>query len=460
LTITGTGTTDGSGGTIQNISTRGLEALNTAMLSLKNMNFVSANSSADGGSAGSCDDLIITGCNAAIYLSSVSGATLDNLSLTGTMVENGITAINVSNFKLDNSLLEGCGNETHESCVEAQNLSGTSTVNNTEIRFSATDAFAVLNTDVSWNLTISNSIFRDSQTLLGGGTNINGEGGFQFRNWSTAAGAPSATINILNSQFLRLRTQGIQVFSGDDAIINLDVVGSTIDSQADIGTGIDINADDTSTLNFNIVNNPTIQSRGGAAVNITSFLSGHIEGRVNNNSDIEVLGGAGIPIRILPQETSTAIVEVSGNTVSNVNGNEDTVVDVQSRFQSARADVTITGNTISGEPTGIAGINLIGGSSAANETNITCANVANNNVTNAAGNTLRAFRVRVSDLDNTSDPRVFLEGFSTTVANTWATKGNTPADAAEVAVSLSGTATAPSAPPGGTCQVVDTPSDF
>ena len=211
------------------------------------------------------------------------------------MVENGVTAIGVANFKFDNSVIDGPGNEVHESGIEAQNLSGTATVNNTEIRFSETDAFAVTNTDTSVNLTISGSTFRDSQTVSSGGAvNTNGEGGFQFRSFSVIAGQPSATINITSSSFLRLRTQAVQVFAQDDTIINLDITGSTLDSQADIGTGIDINSDDTATFSFNILNNPTIQSRGGAAVNITSFLDSHMERRVNNNTDIEVLGLAGI----------------------------------------------------------------------------------------------------------------------------------------------------------------------
>jgi hypothetical protein len=467
--VNGTGTTDGSGGTIQNTTTRGADIQTAESILLKNMNFTNANSSVDGGSAGACDDLVITGCNSAIYLNGVTTlATFDNLNLTGTMVENGVTAIGVANFKFDNSVIDGAGNEVHESGIESQNLSGTATVNNTEIRFSETDAFAVTNTDTNVNLTINGSTFRDSQTQSSGGpVNTNGEGGFQFRSLSVAAGSPTATINIVNSSFLRLRTQAIQPFAQDDTILNIDITGCTLDSQADIGTGIDINSDDTATVSFNIVSNPTIQSRGGAAVNITSFLDSHMEGRLNNNPDIEVLGGAGIPVRLVAQETSDMIVEINGNTVSNVNGTEDTAIDVQSRFQTARVDATITNNIVTGEPSGVAGINLISGSSTAGESNITCGDVANNNVTNAAANVTRAHRIRISDLSNTN--RLFLEGFvdgGATATNdteaTWNARGNLPVSAAgnEVTASLTGTAVGPSAPPGGVCLAVDTPTDF
>ncbi len=135
------------------------------------MNFTNANSTVDAGAGGVCDDLVSVNCNAAVYMNGVTTlATLDNLNITGTMVENGINLLNVANFKLDNSVLDGCGNDANqEVCVKAQNLSGTSTVNSTEIRFSETESFVVINTDVSWNLTMSGSTIRDTQTVSAGG---------------------------------------------------------------------------------------------------------------------------------------------------------------------------------------------------------------------------------------------------------------------------------------------------
>jgi hypothetical protein len=483
FTVTGIGTTDGSGGTIQNITTRGAEFIGVASVVLKNMDFTNANNSVDGGAAGVCDGLSITGCNSAIYLSGITTlATLDNLNVTGTMVENGITAINVANFKLDNSLVSGAGNEPLETGVKAQNLSGTVTFNNTTVQFSEADNVNVVNNDVNVNLTINGSSFNDTQTQSAGGlANTNGEGGFFFQLFSRAsligsvtptANVPTATINVINSSFVRNLTQGIQVFSSDDAILNIDITGCNIDSTtAAVGTGIDLNSAGTSTYSFNVTNNPHIQSNGGAAVNLTSFDTSHFEGRVNNNPDIEVLSGPGIPVRLVGQDGSAMIVEINGNTISNVNGTENTTVDVQSRFGATRVDATITNNAITGEAAGTAGIDLITGSSASGENTITCGDVSGNNVTNAAGNTIRAFRVRVSDLDGTSNPLIYLEGFVSgatrlaSVENTWNGRSNLPSSAGGSEVLYSetlspGNPTAPSAPPGGVCQQVDTPSDF
>ena len=99
------GATGGSGGTIQNISTRGGEFITTKALSLKNVNFTNANTT-DGGT---CTDLSTAGCNAAIYLSGVTTVTLDNLNVTGTTAQEGINGLNVSTFSLTNSTLANCG---------------------------------------------------------------------------------------------------------------------------------------------------------------------------------------------------------------------------------------------------------------------------------------------------------------------------------------------------------------
>jgi mucin-19 len=94
------------------------------------------------------------------------------------------------------------------------------------------------------------------------------------------------------------------------------------------------------------------------------------------------------------------------------------------------------------------------------ETNQIYANIANNNLTVPGG--VNLLRLRVSELDNTHDPRIFLQGFVEGGAGieddavaTWNSNGNTPGGtASNIAVSLSGTATGPSA---GTAQTPTNP---
>lgn len=461
LTITGTGTTGGSGGLIQNITARGIELLNTALVNIANLNLLNANTT--NGAAG--DDFNHTGANSAIFMNGVATAVFENIDITGTIADNGITGINVSNFQLNNSLITGAGNGAHESGIEFTNLSGTSSLTNTEIALSETNSLDIVNTDVNLNLTLNNVIFRDTQS-----SGI-GEGGLQFRSFSSAAGTPTTNIDIIDSDFLRIRTQAIQIIGEDDSVISVDITNSVIDSQTGIGAGIDINGNDTSTVRFNIIGNPTIRSSGGAAINITSFISANVMGRIANNANISnynnvdtsVTGAYGSNVRLLAQENSHLTVAVTGNTMAQGAGNNSAAVDVIAREGSARLDLTLTGNTITqADPATLAAINLQSGASSGSniETNQIYANIANNNLTVPGG--VNLLRLRVSELDNTHDPRIFLQGFVEGGAGieddavaTWNGNGNTPlGTASNIAVSLSGTATGPSA---GTAQTPTNP---
>jgi hypothetical protein len=453
LTVTGTGTTDGTGGTIQNMTTRGLEFISASNINLKNMNLISANNTADGGGAGACDDLVIGSCNAAIYLSGVSTISLDNVDLSGTMVENGITGLNVSNLTMNNCTINGAGDEAHESGMEVQNLSGVCSITNTNITFSETNSLDIVNTDVNLTLTIDGSTFSDTQTVSsGGGTNNNGEGGFQFRSFSSAAGIPVSNVKIKNSSFLRIRTQGIQAIAEDDSKLNIDITNCTINSFADIGAGIDINGNDNSEVNFNVIGNPVIQSRGGAGVNVTSFLDAKVMGRVNDNPSIMVngSGAGGSGVRAVAQETSDLVIQAKNNTVTMGAANNSAPIDMQARFQTARIDITLDNNTLDADPLAVAAINIIAGSSNPDETNPRVfANIINNDI--VAGGSPNVLRLRVSDLDGTTNPLMFLQGFveggggiEDDAVATWNGNLNTPAaTTSNIAVSLTGTATGP-----------------
>ena len=105
LTVTGTGTTDGSGGTIQNNSTRGIEIINaTGGISLKNMNLTNSSTT----DAAVATDSNTASLNAAIYLNSVNDVVLDNLNISGTNQE-GIIGVTVNNFALNNSTIDQAG---------------------------------------------------------------------------------------------------------------------------------------------------------------------------------------------------------------------------------------------------------------------------------------------------------------------------------------------------------------
>lgn len=454
LHITGTGAVDGSGGTIQNIGVRGIELINTAEVSIANVALTNANLT-----HGTSTDLDVSNSNAAIYLSGVNGASLDNVDIDGA-ADSGVVGINVADFVMSDSTITQAGNAVHESGLEFSNLSGDSSISNTDISFSETNGLDIINTDVDLNLVLDNVTIRDSQTVTGGGPlNPNGDGGLQVRSFSSAAGAPVTNIDIIDSDFVRLRTQAIQIIGDDDSIVSVDIVNNLIDSEATIGTGIDLNAGGTSQYAFNVIGN-TVTSRGGNAINVTAFGGADIEGRINDN--IVVANAIGAGVRIVPQDNgSTAIVEVRNNSITMGTGNSSAAIEAQARFGDARLDLTLDDNILDSNTTALADINITAGSSAAGETNQVYANIINNDV--LAGGPTNLLRLRTSDLDGTSDPRIFLDGFveggpglDDDAVATWNANGNTPvATAANIVVSQTGGATAPGA---GVALVPDNPT--
>jgi hypothetical protein len=176
-------------------------------------------------------------------------------------------------------------------------------------------------------------------------------------------------------------------------------------------------------------------------------------GRVNANSNITVngTGAGGSGVRAVAQETSNMIIQIKDNNITMGAGNNSQPLDIISRFQSARLDATIDNNNLDADPAALSEINVQSGSSASGEMNLLYIHILNNDV--LAGGAPNVLRLRVSDLDGTSDPRIFLTGFveggpgiEDDAVATWNAKLNTPAvTTATVAVSLTGTATAPSA---------------
>jgi hypothetical protein len=115
LTVTGTGTTNGSGGTIQNITERGIELIGTGPVSLANIALNNANTTdsttalVDLSSAANL--LNPQAANGAITVDGVNGLTLDNIDIAGT-AQMGIAGRNVTNFQLKNSSITNAGNGT------------------------------------------------------------------------------------------------------------------------------------------------------------------------------------------------------------------------------------------------------------------------------------------------------------------------------------------------------------
>lgn len=434
LSVTGTGTTDGSGGTIQNISARGGEFITTKALSLKNINFTNANTS-DGGT---CTDLSTAACNAAIYLSGVTTVTLDNINVTGTTSQQAINGLNVSAFTLTNSTLANCGSSgsVEEGCIKMRELTGTCSITGSELSFPGQDVVEIVNTaGPALTLNVSNSILRDSQSSSAGGN------GLQVRSQGTA----SMVVNVTSSSFLRLRTNGLQATAINSASNDVDITGSTFDPGTGTMIGMDLDADNTGNLVFNVQNNPTIYSRNGPAINVFGDTNAVIQGRINNNPDVQVKNNVGSNvgsgIRANVNKDATAKIEVKNNVV-NV-GSDDAGIDLSAIGKTAAnpggatntLDATVTGNNVTIGATSTYGIIILSATNAA-DTNALCANVGTNAITRNPSS-IASFRARVPSASGFFR----MEGFVTNAEATWNAKGNTPTSAGGSEVSFGGSGT-------------------
>jgi hypothetical protein len=434
LTVNGSGTTDGSGGVIQNISARGAEFITTKALTLKNINFTNANTT-DGGT---CTDLSTAACNAAIYLSGVTGVTLDNLNVTGTTSQEAINGLNVSTFSLNNSTLANCGTSgsIEEGCIKMRELTGTCSITGSDLNFPGQDVVEIVNTvGPALTLNVSGSQFRDSQSSSAGGN------GIQARSQGTA----SMVLNITNNQFLRLRTNGVQATAINSASNDVDITNNTFDPNTGTMIGIDLDADNTGNLVFNVQNNPKIYSRNGPAVNVFGDTNAVINGRISNNPDVQVKNNVGSNvgsgIRANLNKDATAKLEIQNNVV-NI-GSDDAGIDLSAIGKTTAnpgggtntLDATVTGNSVTIGATSTYGIIILSATNAA-DNNALCANVGTNAITRNPSS-IASFRARVPSATGFFR----MNNFVTNAEATWNAKGNTPISAGGSEVSFGGSGT-------------------
>ena len=423
FSVTGDGATAASGGTIQNISGRGIDINSTDNVSLSFMDLTNT-ALADGPS--NCTGLVNSGCAAAIHLANVNIVDLDGLNINGS-TQIGINGLNVVDFTLGNSLVTNAGDEVNEGVLQIFELTGTSAITNSTLSFPSERVAFIKNSTGTLDLTISGSIFSDSQSSGMGadGLEVNASG----------TAAIDLTIDTA-SQFVRNRTNGLQVLADGDSAVAVSSTGSSFDRETGIGLGVDLSAAGNALLDFDVTGSPVINGRNANAFN--SFVSGFsvTRGRLDNNSDIQVGGPStsGLGVRLNLNETATATYDVSNNTISNIGF--DAGIQTLARGGTGRMDAQISGNSVAVDPGGLSLYNIW---VHAQDNNTLCANVISNSNT---GFPIAAFRERTS----TAGASVFLQNFNTSATVTWNNNGNTPADS--VSSSNNGTLGA------GTCTTV------
>src|SRR5262249_6537841 len=329
---------------------------------------------------------------AAINMSSVTGATFDHLNINGNGgpggVQAGINGQNVSNLTLSNSTVTGFGDESNESVVMLWDLTGTSSITNSTFGLVPGDTTGGTNlVDIrgdtgTLTLNVTGSTFQNTRDSTNGSAGI----------IVTSVSNQTVNLNVSNSDFLNLKTSGVETIARDTSTMNVNITdggttgnGNVFDPQGGLMRAIGLNTEDTAHQNFNINRNGLIKGSGGPIINVFGINNAVIHGRIDNNSNIQGGGdgAAGSPINIHPEDNSAATVDVSNNAISQV-GNDPGIFgtshgDGQTAL-SATLDLTIHSNTIaiaSTNPGGVPGIDTRAGANNG-DTIKTCVDVANN----------------------------------------------------------------------------------
>ncbi|WP_164489993.1 Calx-beta domain-containing protein [Runella sp. SP2] len=413
--ITGTSTTDASGGTLTNISGRGIEIRNATNVTLKNMNLPSANSSSDGGFDTSCDEDDVSSCFAAIYMNVASNVTLNNIDI-GATKEHGIMGLSVSNLTMENCTATGNGDapSEDESALKFRNLSGTCSITGSTFQTSAVRNFHLINNTGTLNLTVNNCIFNDPS----------GADCFEARTQGSAA----ATINLTNSRFQRAGTKGIQIIAEGSSNLSANINNCKVERFGTPMAGIEVGSVGTATINYNIVNCTDIEAANEVAVLSSTFNTSRLNGRLNNNTNITHNHTAATifsTIRMLHEQNGLAKYEIKNNAnIGLVNG-EGTIQGIArvGTTLASRLDFFVEGNTLTRDAISLEGVELrMGGTGAANDEIITlCSDVLANNVNGPSGT--RAIRVR--DLDPISGDLILQGSNGPDVPTYWTARGNT-----------------------------------
>ena len=420
--VTGTGSTAGSGGTIQNISLRGAEFISCANVTLKNMNFTNANNSSTVMSDAEDDN---TNSYGALHFKTVSGGVnLDNILITGTTNSVGINLNDVNNFVLSNSTITGCGSANGGNAnvggIFALNLRGTSSITNTNVNDSWGRGFFGFNGQLSQNptlnLTVTGSQFKNSFNKS------NGDSNFIFQ----AKGTTNNTLVFKKNDFSNSKTTGLALNFSGSSINTVQIGGTNASTDANTinaaasspgSNGLSLQVTGNAAVNYNIINN-TLKSSYNAlyACSVGNQGSGTIKGRINNNT---IDGGGSTSssngISVAAYGNAKHITEIANNIITNAanygifsEANDNAVL------SAGRIDASITNNNISVANNAYTHIGVVAYADNASSTMISAAKVTGNIVNSASGLAAGNFDV----LSQGPSCKVILQGNTAYVSGT------------------------------------------
>jgi uncharacterized repeat protein (TIGR01451 family) len=340
FTVNGTGTSDGTGGTIQSTTNRGADFNNATNITLKNMHFTNAGTTdLDSDNSGlSTGDNLAT--NAAINLISVTTVTLDDVIISGGE-EQGINGNTVSSFNLTNSSITNVGNAADEDNIHFYNMSGTCAITNTTLTHTSGGGDDNLNLQMQSG-TLTLTISGGSAVGTAGGVNQLGSGYlFGIR------GTSNATINITNGSSTNNFSGGIVADAFDTATMNLNVTNSTSSGNND---DLSVSAGDSSNVNLNATGNTLSAVATGDFVPLgllgSALDTGYTFDAVISGNTISVANGLASDGIVVNNAGGGAInASITGNTITYA-GTQRAILVQAGQDGNGTNNITITGNSI------------------------------------------------------------------------------------------------------------------
>jgi large repetitive protein len=281
FTVNGTASTAGSGGTVQNYTSRGISVVSSPNVTLKNMNFTGNGTAGTGVVAANCADAlnqsisgIPAGCQANVYLDSATTVVLNNVKANQSKAI-GILGHAVNGLTLTNVEAQQNGDEVFEDGVQLVNQIGTVTVTGGTFKDNAARSFEVQNNTGSPTVNISGATMGNTNNPLNSGTTpttataadtlllaTNGSNGITMTSVITGS-----TFSKIYGRAINVNTEGNtnqNVTFGQTGAGN----GNTV-SQVSYGT--DINGTTSGNVTYSIVNN-TFTTVSGAVTAGTRTL--------------------------------------------------------------------------------------------------------------------------------------------------------------------------------------------
>ena len=345
FSVSGSGTTGGSGGTITNTTGDGIVLNTTGAVSLANM--IIGDGSASAGEAPDATNLIAGHGISATDVTGAPGLTINNLLVARTG-GHGIDGTRVTGLSLANSSFLNNGDGAGDDALHfgasggPDGLFGTATIGNTVVDGFAQAGLAVHNSTGALSLTVTGGSFANNQTGIAAGVGTQGV-------WLSPVGTASMTALVTGgTSFTELLGEGVDATPAGTASLDLTITGGSFDDTDSGGGAISVTGGGTSSTRVAVTNN-TILDAAGSGIFIVESAGSTVDADVTSNV-VGALGAAG----------SGAL---SGNGISFVHAGTGL-----SRF---RAD----GNTLnSHDAAGILSLNLETGVAAGVDSNVILTN--------------------------------------------------------------------------------------